>query len=199
MSRYLCNPITKRKGDGIENTAEYIKNILIEENIHKIHLIGVSIGAILVQDFANLYLEMVSSLQKENGKAQGIMMLKAIFSIKWFAQSNKLISAYTKEAQEDFYQMNIRFPKKSFMYLSGLNKLVNKHTTKTRCYPLLIGCGDRDIPMELKAVELWHKSEPESEVVIFKDAGHLVNMDVPNEFNKRVIDFIMQTKLEKSL
>lgn len=202
------NSTRTQKGDGIEKTARYIKNILQEENIHKVHLIGVSIGAVLVQDFANKYPENVASmacfggydinnfdtsLQKENGKAQGLMMLKAIFSIKWFAQSNKLISAYTTQAQEEFYQMNIKFPKKSFMYLAGLNEMVNKNATR-RSYPILIGCGDKDIPMELKAVEMWHTSEPDSEVVIFKNAGHLVNMDVPAEFNKVVLDFLLRTK-----
>ncbi|SDX80998.1 Pimeloyl-ACP methyl ester carboxylesterase [Eubacterium barkeri] len=177
-----------------------------EEGIYKAHLVGVSIGAVLVQDFANKYPDMVislscfggydinnfdSTLQKENSKAQGLMMLKAMFSVKWFAESNKLISAYTKEAQEAFYQMNIRFPKRSFMYLAGLNKLVNKRQTGIRCYPLMIGCGDKDIPMELTAIEMWHKEEPDSKVVIFKDAGHLVNMDVPDTFNEIVLDFML--------
>lgn len=197
-----------KKGDSIEKTSLYIKTILQEENIQKIHLVGVSLGAVLVQDFANKYPKLVSSIacfggydinnfdlsmQKENGKAQGLMMLKAVFSIKWFAKSNKLISAYTKEAQEQFYQMNILFPKKSFMYLSGLDSMINKSVTK-RNYPILIGCGDQDIPMELKAVEMWHKLEPNSEVIVFKNAGHLVNMDVPIEFNKIVIDFVVRTK-----
>ncbi len=202
------NSTKTQKGDGIEKTSQYINDILHEENISKVHLVGVSIGAVLVQDFANKYPEMVASMacfggydinnfdasmQKENRKAQGFMMLKAIFSIKWFAQSNKLISAYTTQAQEDFYQMNIRFPKKSFMYLAGLNGIVNKCTTK-RGYPILIGCGDKDIPMELKAVEMWHATEPNSQVMVFKNAGHLVNMDVPSEFNKVVIDFILRVK-----
>ncbi|WP_278286242.1 alpha/beta fold hydrolase [Eubacterium barkeri] len=194
------------KGNSIDKTAEYLKEILSEEGIYKAHLVGVSIGAVLVQDFANKYPDMVislscfggydinnfdSTLQKENSKAQGLMMLKAMFSVKWFAESNKLISAYTKEAQEAFYQMNIRFPKRSFMYLAGLNKLVNKRQTGIRCYPLMIGCGDKDIPMELTAIEMWHKEEPDSKVVIFKDAGHLVNMDVPDTFNEIVLDFML--------
>ncbi|MEG0899434.1 MAG: alpha/beta hydrolase [Oscillospiraceae bacterium] len=202
------NSTETQKGDGIDKTAQYLKDILQEENISKVHLVGVSIGAVLVQDFANKYPEMVASIacfggydinnfdtsmQKENGKAQGLMMLKAIFSIKWFAQSNKLISAYTTQAQEEFYQMNIRFPKKSFMYLAGLNGMVNKCITK-RSYPVLIGCGDKDIPMELKAIEMWHALEPNSEVVVFKNAGHLVNMDASSEFNKVVIDFVLRAK-----
>ncbi len=120
-------------------------------------------------------------------------MLKALFSIKWFAQSNKLISAYTPQAQEEFYQMNIKFPKKSFVYFARLNNMVNKHTTK-REYPVLIGCGYKDIPMALKAIEMWDNLEPDSEVIVFKNAGHLVNMDPSHEFNKVVIDFILRAK-----
>ena len=197
--------IDTKKGDGIDKTAEYIKGILDKEEIQKIHLVGVSIGAILIQDFANLYPDRVASLscfggydinnfdvsmQKENSMAQMVMMLKAVFSIKWFAKSNMLISACTAKAQREFYQMNIRFKKKSFMYLATLNSLVNKHKTINRSYPLLIGCGKNDIPMELKAVEMWHFEEPESKVVIFENAGHLVNMDVPDKFNECLQRFI---------
>lgn len=199
--------VTATKGAGIEKTSDYIRQILITENIEKVHLVGVSIGAILIQDFANFYPEMTASLscfggydinnfcaslQKGNNKAQILMMLKAMLSIKWFAQSNKLISAYTPQAQEAFYHMNIRFRKKSFMYLAGLNCLVNKHITAERHYPLLIGCGDKDIPMQLKATEQWHHDEPKSCFKIFKNAGHLVNMDVPDEFNEALERFIKE-------
>lgn len=49
--------------------------------------------------------------------------------------------------------------------------------------------------MQLKAVKMWHKLEPNSEVVIFKNAGHLVNMDAPDQFNETVIDFIKRSNL----
>lgn len=88
------------------------------------------------------------------------------------------------QAQNEFYDMNILFPKKSFMYLASLNSMVNTHQTKQRMYPLLIGCGKFDIPMELSAVEMWKNREPQAKVVIFEDAGHCVNMDVPQKFNE---------------
>ncbi|MGL4335880.1 MAG: alpha/beta fold hydrolase [Turicibacter sp.] len=190
--------IHSKKGDGIDKTAEYIHQIMKVENLNKIHLIGVSIGAVLIQDFANEYPESVASLcciggydinnfdasiQKENSKAQIKMMLKAIISIKWFSAENKKISAFTEEAQEAFYQMNIQFKRSSFRYLTTLSKLVNQQETKKRLYPLLIVCGEKDNKMAIKAANLWHKSEPDSQLKIFEGAGHLVNMDIPNEFN----------------
>ena len=193
-----------KKGDSIDNMSAWIYDIMKTEKIEKVHIVGVSLGAVLAQDFANRYPNAVNSLacfggydinhfdgnmQKENGGAQIRMMLKALVSIKWFAKENKKISAYTLQAQNEFYDMNIQFPKKSFMYLASLNRMVNIHQTKPRMYPLLIGCGKFDIPMELTAVEMWKNSEPQAKVVIFENAGHCVNMDVPQKFNEVMEEF----------
>ena len=159
-----------KKGDSLEKMSAWIYDIMNVEKIKKIHIVGISLGAVLAQDFANRYPEAVNSLacfggydinnfdekmQKENSTSQIRMILKALVSIKWFAKANKKISAFSPQAQNDFYDMNIQFPKKSFLYLASLDSMVNVFQTKSRKYPLLIGCGKFDIPMELKAVEDW--------------------------------------------
>ena len=193
-----------RKGDSINQMSAWISEILKREKIEKIHIVGISLGAILAQDFANQYPEAVQSLacfggydinnfdikmQRKNGASQMLMMLKAIFSVKWFAESNKKISAHTLQAQKDFYEMNIQFPKKSFLYFASLNSMVNVRQATPRKYLLLIGCGTYDIPMERSAVELWKKNEPECSVIIFEGTGHCVNMDTPNQFNAAIEEF----------
>lgn len=193
-----------KKGDSIEKMTLWLLEIMDAEKIEKVHLVGVSLGSVLAQDFANHYPERVASLacfggydinhfdpqmQQENSAAQMLIMAKALFSIKWFAQANKKIYAFTQEAQEAAFKMNLRFPRKSFMYLAGLGTMVNKYETGLRPYPLLIGCGAHDIPMECKAVELWKTTEPGCQVVIFENAGHCVNMDVPDQFNRVMEDF----------
>ena len=90
--------------------------------------------------------------------------------------------------------MNILFQKKSFIFLATLNSMVNKHQTGKRNYPLLIGCGNFAIPMELKAIKQWKISEPNCKVVIFQNAGHCVNMDVPQEFNMVMENFWTSTE-----
>ncbi|MDR1003140.1 MAG: alpha/beta hydrolase, partial [Oscillospiraceae bacterium] len=193
-----------RKGDSIDKMSVWISEILKIEKIEKVHIVGISLGAVLAQDFSNRYPEAVQSLscfggydintfdvkmQKENSVSQMLMMLKAMFSIKWFAKSNKKISAETAQAQKEFFDMNIQFPKKSLMYLASLSSMVNVRQATPREYPLLIGCGGRDIPMELSAVEMWKKNEPECCLIIFDEAGHCVNMDVPNQFNTAMEKF----------
>ena len=193
-----------QKGDSIDQMSAWISDILNNEQIEKIHIVGVSLGAVLAQDFANKYPDAVKSLacfgaydinnfdvkmQKENGSSQMLMMLKALFSVKWFAKANRKISAYSLQAQNDFYDMNVQFPKKSFMYLASLNNMVNVTQTKHRNYPLLIGCGKYDLPMELSAVQMWKENEPDCKVAVFDNAGHCVNMDVPQEFNRTLEEF----------
>ncbi len=196
--------IHTRKGDGIDKMSAWIYDIMEGEGIGKIHIVGVSLGAVLAQDLANRYPDRVSSLacfggydinnfdvkmQKENGASQMRMMLKGLFSIKWFAESNKKISAFTPRAQNDFYEMNIQFPKRSFMYLASLNHMVNRYQTGQRAYPLLIGCGEFDIPAELEVIKQWKAREPQCKVVFFENAGHCVNMDAPQIFNETMEEF----------
>lgn len=200
-----------QRSDSIDKMSMWINEILKKENIEKVHIVGVSLGAVLAQDFANHFPSAVKSLacfggydinnfdkvlQKKNGAAQMLMMLKAVFSIKWFAESNKKISAYSAQAQQDFYDMNIQFPKKSFMYLSALNKMVNVHQPTKRDYPLFIGCGEYDIPMAHEAVKQWKKNDPNCQSKIFENAGHCVNMDVPQTFNSAMEKFWKNESIE---
>ncbi len=193
-----------QKGDTIERMSPWIYAILQAEKIDKIHMAGVSLGAVLAQDFAHHYPHAVSSLacfggydicrfdpkmNRANSAKQAQMMLKALFSVKWFAKANREISAYTPKAQNEFYAMNLRFPKKSFRYLATLHRLVNRHKPGPRDYPLLIGCGAFDVPMELEAVRAWKNSEPDCTLAIFANAGHCVNMDVPQAFNRTLEAF----------
>lgn len=204
------NSICVQKSDSVEKMSDWINEIFQKHNIQAAHFVGVSLGSVFIQDFANKYENKVLSLacfggydinnfdtakQKDNSKTQMKMMIKAIFSIKWFAKANKKISAYTKDAQTAFYNLNINFRKKSFMYLAGVQKLVNKYPTKQRQYKLLVGCGEYDIPAEIEIVNEWAEYE-KCDKEIFKGAGHCVNMDVPQKFNACLENFLQKCHSE---
>lgn len=204
------NSLHTKKGDNIEKMSFWINQIFQKHQIKKAHFVGVSLGTVFIQDFANKYEDKVLSLacfggydinnfdikkQKSNSKQQMKMMLKAFISIKWFAKTNKKISAYTNKAQEEFYKLNIKFKKKSFMYLANLQNLINKYPPKKRMYKLLVGCGEHDIPMEIDIVNEWSKND-DCEKIIIKNAGHCVNMDSPEEFNKVLEQFWMKCQNE---
>ncbi len=197
------NSLCAKKSDGIEKTSYWLNMIFCKYGIAAAHLVGVSLGAVFVQDFANNYEDKVLSLacfggydidnfdikkQKSNSAAQKKMFMKALISVKWFAKVNKKISAYTAEAQEEFYRLNVRFKKKSFMYLAKLKSLHNKCPHKKRKYALLVGCGEHDIPSEIEIVNEWAERE-NCDRVVLRGAGHCANMDKPAEFNACLENF----------
>lgn len=192
-----------QKGDRIEKMSIWIARILEKHKIPAAHFVGVSLGGVLIQDFANRYSGKVLSLscfgaydinrfdpekQKSNSKEQMKMMFKALVSIRWFANANKKISACTEGAQEEFYRLNVEFRKSSLRYLAGLDRLVNSCPETQRQYPLLVGCGAHDIPAEIEIVNEWAARE-HCDPVILADAGHCVNMDNPQEFHRCLEQF----------
>ena len=192
-----------KKGDGIEKTSEWINKIFELNSIEKAHFVGISLGAVLVQDFANRYPQKVLSLScfggynvnnfdkrfsRGNSKGQICMMFKALLSVRLFAKANKKISAYTPEGREEFYKLNLSFKKSSFRFLAKLGKLVNRFPVTQRNYPLLIGCGEYDVADELLILDEWEKQEPCVKIV-FENAGHCVNLDCPEQFNSALENF----------
>ena len=210
ISRFIMNLCRRKrrhvgKDVGLEKMADYIHQLLIFESIERVHLVGVSIGGILAQDFSNHYPDFVASIfcvgaydinnfdkkmQKENNAGQAKLIIKALFSIKWFAESNRKISAFTPNGQDKYYQMNLGFKRSSFRYFTKLSKIINVQSTKKRDYPLTIACGEKDAPLAVKASRLWHDREPESQLVFFENAGHHVNLDLPYEFNVSLMEHL---------
>ena len=193
-----------KRGDDLTDMAGWIKDILDHERIDRIHVVGVSLGAVLAQDFANHHPHRMRSLacfggydihrfdprlQKENGREQIKMMMRAMVSIRWFAKANRHICAYTLQAQQEFYEMNIHFKKRSFRYLASLSHMVNQVLPYERSYPLLIGCGEHDAPMALEALKQWKQNEDNAYMAIIPHAGHCVNMDAPQVFCAWMVRF----------
>lgn len=96
------NSINAKKGDSIEKMSLWINQIFEKHNITNAHFVGVSLGSVFVQDFANKHEGKVLSIacfggydindfdpkkQKSNSRQQVKMMLKAIFFNKMVCKS----------------------------------------------------------------------------------------------------------------
>ena len=60
--------------------------------------------------------------------------------------------------------------------------------------PVLILCGDNDDITPMKQLELMNNEIPNSKLVVIKNAGHLSNLEQPEQFNRVVSDFIIDLK-----
>ena len=193
--------------DKIDTSIEHINEILKKESINTIHIVGVSIGALIAQCFAQQHGEKILSLtavggyntsykSKEIEKIQRKEMFKwifkVIFSMDSFRRYLASVSVIDKVEQIRFYESTKGFSRKSFTIMSGASKFISEKTDTIRPYPLLILVGERDQEIAKKVSEQWHKEEVQSEFLFIKDAGHCANMDNSEMFNKVVFDFIVK-------
>jgi len=194
--------------DKISATNIHISEILKAENRDTIHIVGVSIGSLLAQDFALKHPDKILSLtalggyninreQKEVAKSQGKEMFKwlfkMIFSMDAFRRYTGSVSAINELEQIRFYESARHFTRKSFTVMSGLDKLTaNRNVQKS--FPLLILSGEKDNELALKMAKEWHKEEQISKMLFIENAGHCANMDNAEEFNNVVMNFITTIK-----
>jgi pimeloyl-ACP methyl ester carboxylesterase len=191
--------------DKITATAVHVSEILRTENRDKTHIVGVSLGSLLAQDFALKYPEKVLSLtglggyninreQKEIAKEQRSEMskwlFKMIFSMNAFRRYAASTTVLDPTEQARFYESARLFTRKSFTVMSGLDEIIQERTNIQRKYPLLILAGKKDVELAIKSAQQWHKEEPDSEFYIIEQAGHCANMDNAEDFNNILMNFI---------
>ena len=56
--------------------------------------------------------------------------------------------------------------------------------------PTLVVAGARDAPDALANYDHWAKGIPNAKKAVFPNAAHLVNIDMPKEFNQTVLEFL---------
>jgi pimeloyl-ACP methyl ester carboxylesterase len=60
--------------------------------------------------------------------------------------------------------------------------------------PTLLVYGDRDVRAPLTVAEALQRAISASRLVVLPDAGHLCNVEAPDEFNLAVRDFLHETR-----
>jgi pimeloyl-ACP methyl ester carboxylesterase len=58
--------------------------------------------------------------------------------------------------------------------------------------PTLVVVGDEDVPPVFDIVELLMESIPNARKEVIHDAAHLPNLEHPDDFNRRVLDFLLE-------
>ncbi len=188
-----------------------LKQLLDKLEIKKIHLVGISYGAMVGILFANKYQNMLSSLILSNTEAKVTNYLQSVSNIweeaarlndgfKFFDISMPLIySDYFYNNNKDWLkerrdQLGKALNKAWFESLIRLSKSSKKFDSMhlladIKCPTLLIG-GTRDILTPVYEMEKMYEKIPNAKMLIIKDAGHASCYEKTTEFNAAVLGFI---------
>jgi pimeloyl-ACP methyl ester carboxylesterase len=192
--------------------AEDLYSLFRALHIEKAHLVGLSFGGSIVIDFALAHPEMVNTLilvaPDVNGYAFSAefnqAFIKMITSIEQddgtpaddlFLQSSLLIPAMENPAvahklrpiareNARFWLINPLFRRDSFVGPPAIQRLAEIQA------PTLLVIGDRHIPDVQNEARLLETEIAGVKKVVIPGAGHLVNVEKPEAFNRAVLDFL---------
>ncbi|MBL4707776.1 MAG: alpha/beta hydrolase [Flavobacteriales bacterium] len=191
--------------DKIDVSPMHLEEIMRIEGFDKAHLVGVSMGSLIAQYFALTYPKKTKSLtvlggydinkeNKEVEKAQRSsnlgLIVRALFSMKSFRKKVAEITCFTKKGQALFYETSSHYQRKSFLVMQGLQNVIKDRKISKHKYSILLLTGEFDIDLAKRMAKEWNSEIDNSNYLTIKDAGHCANMDMPNEFNKIVEEFI---------
>ncbi|MBC8397683.1 MAG: alpha/beta hydrolase [Flavobacteriales bacterium] len=198
------NPFKKKYT--FNSITDDILEVLNAEKIKKSHFVGISLGTILIRNFAEKNSNRVQSLimggaiMKLNLRSKILMFLgnstKSILPYMWIYKLLAFIimpnknhresrSLFIKEAKK-LYQKEF---KKWFQLTAELVPLLKFFRQIEISTPTFYIMGDQDY-MFLPSVREVIKSHKKSMLFVVPDCGHVVNVDKPKIFNSKMVEFL---------
>lgn len=181
-----------------------IDKILDVEGRKDAHLLGVSLGSLVVQAVADIFPHRTKtvtvvggySIHKDNegilkaqSKEMGKWLFYLIFSLKKFKQHIIESSSYSDASKAVFEKALHKFKRRQLMSMNGMNVLMTKKDDPVT-YPLLVVCGEKDLALATDFGRYWETIEPKARYVEIENAGHCANIDNPEDFNQVFRTFI---------
>ena len=186
-----------------------ILEVIDAEKIKKSHFVGISLGTILIRNFAEKNPQRVQSLimggaiMKLNLRSKILMFLgnstKSILPYMWIYNLLAFIIMPNKNHKESrllfvneakkLYQKEF---KKWFQLTTELVPLLKFFRQIEITIPTYYIMGDQDY-MFLPSVKELVKAHKKSLLFVIPNCGHVVNVEKPNTFNSKMFEFLNNT------
>lgn len=188
----------------VKEAASDLRNILLAEKCEKYILIGLSMGGYIVQEYAfsyggalgymiigatPIFLRCYTKLEKFVLNHSAVMM--NLYPWGFLKQEMTKACAVTQQARERILPMFDEMTKSEFIQSwNGIATCLHEEEMRFDA-PLLVACGEKDKTGSIKkCMNAWKSGYENCEIKFFKNAAHVANLDVPEEFNKTMINFI---------
>ena len=192
--------------NSIQSIANLLLDCLEEKKIDKFHLLGHSMGGMIVQEMAKKSGGKISKLvcystgprgempgrfetvdqSRENIKKNGLEVTAKNIAQTWFVLGEK--AKYFDLCLEAGKQTSIEAADNALIAIKNWDGVKNLQDIKNNT---LIIWGDKDKSYNLKQVQTLEKNISDSNLVIFKGCAHNVHLEQPDQFNHTIKDFLL--------
>ena len=192
--------------NNIQSIANLLINCLEEKKIHKFHLLGHSMGGMIVQEMAKKIGDKISKLvcystgprgempgrfetvdeSRKNLQKNGLETMARNIAKTWFIKGEN--AKYFDACIETGKQTSMEAVDNSLVAFKNWNGV---DTLKNIKNETLIIWGDRDRSYNLEQVKTLEKNIENSKLIIFKNCAHNVHLEQPDQFNKTIKDFLL--------
>ena len=192
--------------NSIESIANLLLDCLEEKKIDKFHLLGHSMGGMIVQEMAKKSGGKISKLvcystgprgempgrfetvdqSRENIKKNGLEVTAKNIAQTWFVLGEK--AKYFDLCLEAGKQTSIEAADNALIAIKNWDGVKNLQDIKNNT---LIIWGDKDKSYNLGQAQTLEKNISDSNLVIFKGCAHNVHLEQPDQFNHTIKDFLL--------
>jgi len=191
------------------NSIQSISNLLLdclrEKKIDKFHLLGHSMGGMIVQDMAKKSGEKISKLvcystgprgempgrfetveqSRENLKKKGLETTAKNIAKTWFVKGEE--AKYFDICIDSGKQTSMETADNSLVAIKNWNGVDALKNIKNET---LIVWGDQDKSYNLEQIQTLENNIENSKLIIFKNCAHNVHLEQPDQFNNTVKNFL---------
>ena len=191
--------------NSINDMAKFVLEVIEKKKINKFHLIGHSMGGMIVQEITKIIGERVNKLicfatgsigdipgrfetmdeTREKLKKEGTKISFSRVPPKWFVKGNKDKNYFLCESAVTNVSLeaadNALLAMKNWSGIDNLKNIKNE---------TLIIWGDKDISYNFDQVDTLKKNIKNSRLEIFKGCCHNVHLEQPDKFNILIKNFL---------
>ena len=192
--------------NSIQSIANLLINCLEEKKIHKFHLLGHSMGGMIIQEMAKKVGDKISKLvcystgprgempgrfetvdeSRKNLQKNGLETMARNIAKTWFIKGEN--AKYFDVCIETGKQTSMEAVDNSLVAFKNWNGV---DTLKNIKNETLIIWGDQDKSYNFEQVQTLEKNIENSKLIIFKNCAHNVHLEQPDQFNKTIKDFLL--------
>jgi pimeloyl-ACP methyl ester carboxylesterase len=185
-----------------------IVEVMNHQKIEQAHFVGMSLGTIIIRCIAERYPEKIESMSLGGAVFKLSLKSKLLINIGNLTKSfvphmvlyrifaNIVIPKNSFSRSRNFFireakKVYHREFKKWFSLTTKLKPLLYLFREQEHSSPTLYIMGEHD-SMFLPGIRTMISNHTNSKLVVIKNAGHVVNIDKPEDFNRTTINFIKE-------